>query len=323
MGTTHSGYGCPFVNVSTCTNGFSYHGWTKFIEYPYNCSMKTFGVIVSTPMLNIHLLDNGHLAAYAWLPNTTEYYVESMVPVLLNAWMPVIVELRYFSTNSSYLLTMIAQDQLLAQTNVGRRRTYTPPSNHLLFGGTGVKNASYSASVRFDRTYIENPPQPLSTYYDRLVDQTSRQYYCTINKGALTRPLTCYWVETGAMTWTNAYANCYKQARSYGFSYGRLAWFPSWNTSVWNTVMKTIAAAGNGSVSGYNAWIGGGHNLQWLDGNMNPVGVNVVVPPGVTSNSSNSGATTCLQVNTKTNPWQWSETACTVSQKYICEMSCK
>lgn len=311
--------GCPYKN-NTCPNGFSYFGWTKFKAYPSSCD--EFGVVVSTEVFNIHILGNGHLAVYAWLPNGTEYYAESLVPVMLNIYYPIMVQFQYFSTNNTWRLVVLVQSQLFAGAITGRPRTYTPPVSNLLFGGSGNGSASRNASVQLDRILLDSKPVPWEVMYQALIDVSSRQTWCARKGGVLTQPLTCYYVETAPLNWTKAYSSCSSFSYTAGYPYGRLAWFPSWNTSVWNSVMTKLATYGNGSTRGYNAWIGGGHKLQWLNSSMEPVGVAAVVPPGVRNNITKSTAVTCLQVTTKTAPWQWSEANCSTAQKYVCQMSC-
>lgn len=313
-------YGCPYKN-NTCPNGFSLYGWIKFKAYPQSCG--DYHVVVSTEVFNIHLLGNGHLAVYTWLSNGTEYYAETLVPVMLNTYYPVVVQFQYFSTNNTWQLMVVLQSQLSAIALKGRTRTYIPPNLNLLFGGNGNGSSSHSASIQLDRMTLDYQPQAYAYIYQVMMDVSARQYYCNAKYGILTQPLSCYWFEYGPLNWTEANSACSSYAYTAGYPYARLAWFPSWDTSVWNNITNRLAVYGAGSIWGYNAWIGGGHQMQWLNSMMDPVGVPAVVPPGVFLNSSQSSKNSCMQINTKTDPWQWSETDCKTAQRYICQMSCK
>lgn len=294
----------------------------KFRAYPANCS--DYGIVVSTEVFNIHLLGDGHLAVYVWSPNGIEYYAESITPIPLNIWYPIIVQFQRTTTasNEAWKLFVYAQNQLIAAAFVGQNRTYTPPNSNLLFGGSGNGQLSHNTSVQLDSTTFDATVTDLSAVYQTLLNVYLRQAYCSGKYGIQTNPLTCFWVESLPLTWTEAYSSCSKTAASYGFPFGRLARFPAWNDTVWNEVSKRIAFYGNGS-NGFNAWLGGGRRLQWLDAVKSPVGVRAIAPRGVTYSNAGSTDTSCLQVNTQVIPWQWTEGSCTVAQKYVCEMSCK
>lgn len=302
--------------------GWSYYGWLQFSSYPTNCT--DFAVIISSPMFNLHLLGNGHLAAYTWLPNGTEYYAESVNPVLLDIWYPVFLEFKIFTANSTNTLSIFAQGQLIAVTQVARQRTYTPPTSNLVFGGTGIRTNSKSANVKFDRAFFDTAPKDITTYFQNIMDVAGRRTACVTGKaGILMRNLTCYWVETVALSWSSAYANCQKTAYASGYSYAKLAQFPTDNPTIWTNFAAKLASYGNGTAAGVPYWIGGGQSLQWLNVTGRPLNLAVTVPAGVTYNNATSTSTSCLYATTKTIPWQWSETTCTVAQKYICSASCK
>lgn len=313
--------GCPY-KTNTCQTGFSFYGWIKFKSYPRSCTDS--GVVVSTEVFNMHLRGNGHLAVYAWLADGTEYLAESSQPISLDIWYPIIIQFEHVTeSNGFWKLSLYAQGQLIGFVSTGHSRTYTPPNTNLLFGGSGNGDITRSTSIELDTCTFDYAPKDFATIYQSLLNIFLRQAYCAGKYGLQTNTLNCYWVETGPMNWGDAYSSCSKNSYIYGFPYSRLARFPNWNSTVWNEVMKRIAYYGNGT-NGYNAWIGGGKQMQWLDATMNPVGATIVVPDGVnyvrgdpTINSS------CLQVSTKMWPWQWIEGSCSISQSYICEMSCK
>lgn len=313
--------GCPFKN-NTCPTGFSYYGWVMFKAYPETCD--DYGVIASTEVFNIHLLGNGHLAVYAWLPSGTEYYAETIEPMMLNIFYPIVIQFQYFSSNNSWVLSVVAQSQLLGWALFGKPRTYVPPNLNLLFGGSGNGLHSHNATIQIDRTTLDFMPRDLSYIYQVTMDVLLRQSYCTGLYGVQTQSMTCYYVQRWVnLNWTNAYKTCEQNAFTYGYSYGRLAWFPPWNVSLWKSLEPRLAYYGNDSTTGYTAWIGGGKKLQWLDGSMVLVGVGATVPENITFEASNSTNSSCLQVDTRKMPWKWSETDCNKEQPFICQMSCK
>lgn len=311
-------YGCPY-KYNSCPAGFSFYGWMKFKAYPHSCS--DHGVVTSTEIFNVHLLGNGHLAVYVWLPNGLEYYAESAQPIALDIWYPIVVQFQQGYAKNSWTLSVYAQNQLVAISFNGRSRTYFPPHSNLLFGGDGAGELSHNCSVQIDRTTFDVKVQDLTNIYQILLNTYIRQAYCAGKYGIQPHSLTCYWVEAVPLDWTEAYSSCRKYAHTSGFPYSRLAQFPTWNSTVWSQVTKRLAAYGNGTY-GYNAWIGGGRQFQWLDSSMNPIQP-AVVPEGVTAIKDGSSNSTCLQISTKTWPWQWSEGHCNTPQHYICEMSCK
>uniref|UniRef100_A0A915I2W1 Uncharacterized protein n=1 Tax=Romanomermis culicivorax TaxID=13658 RepID=A0A915I2W1_ROMCU len=166
--------GCPFVNDS-CRSGFSFYGWLKVFDYPKSCD--AFAIYVSSGQFNIHILGNGHLAAYVWMANDTEWYVESLQPILLNIFYPVVLQFHYFGSKNGSL-QLILQDQLSGVSNCSQFRTYKPPKQNLVFGGDGV-SIDHSAYVQLDRSRVSNPVSSIQNAMAELIDPPARQSACS------------------------------------------------------------------------------------------------------------------------------------------------
>uniref|UniRef100_A0A915KA61 Uncharacterized protein n=1 Tax=Romanomermis culicivorax TaxID=13658 RepID=A0A915KA61_ROMCU len=109
--------GCPY-DTNSCQNGFNLYGWVKFLSYPSMCSQ--YGVIVSTDQFNIHILGNGHLAVYVWMENDREWYAETVQPVILNVYYPIVMQYYHNSETKEGSIQLIMQDQLSAIQNCSR-----------------------------------------------------------------------------------------------------------------------------------------------------------------------------------------------------------
>uniref|UniRef100_A0A915KLB9 Uncharacterized protein n=1 Tax=Romanomermis culicivorax TaxID=13658 RepID=A0A915KLB9_ROMCU len=253
--------GCPFVNDS-CRSGFSFYGWLKVFDYPKSCD--AFAIYVSSGQFNIHILGNGHLAAYVWMANDTEWYVESLQPILLNIFYPIVLQFHYFGSKNGSL-QLIMQDQLSGVSNCSQFRTYKPPKQNLLFGGDGV-SIDHSAYVKLDRSRVSNPVSSIRNAMAELIDPPARQSACSKKPHSiLTRSFQCFWVQDKVSNWSTSYSLCNSTVYDDGYPYGRLARFPDDNETIWQSVAKNLP-------SGKSFWLGGGKQLHWMNEDMQVVG---------------------------------------------------
>lgn len=189
-------------------------------------------------------------------------------------------------------------------------RTYTPPTNKLVFGGNGV-NTSNSLNMAIDRVNIVPTKDTLKSAYQYLINIDARQKACTDYGFVLTNTLTCYGIFKLPVTLSEAAYDCWYYGEISGFGQnGGRASYPWYNWTEWNITVPKIMSYKNGSIAGYTAWMGPttGH------------------PPGVNSNVTGYNMYSFLQLTTKTKPWSWfapkdcSDTA--VADGVICKWSC-
>lgn len=288
---------------------FTFYGWVAlgfpYYNFPYDkLGCNFFGVIISTPVFNIQLLGNGHLLFYVWCSGL-EWKMETPqffdMADNLKHFLPIILSF------DGQTMKAVVQGQLVALVTQGSgRRTYTPPTNKLVFGGNGV-NKSNSINMAIDRVNLVPYKDSLKTAYQYLINIPARRQACKDAGFNLTNTLTCYGVFKKPYTLANANNDCWNTGKLNGFGQnGAVASFPWYNFSEWYMIEKYVARYGSYS-TGYTAWLGP------MTGSTAP-----------RHNWTFTGYPKCIQITTKTSPWTFfaPQDCSGTADATICKWSC-
>uniref|UniRef100_A0A915I6F8 Uncharacterized protein n=1 Tax=Romanomermis culicivorax TaxID=13658 RepID=A0A915I6F8_ROMCU len=308
--------GCPY-EAGACQKGFSFYGWVKFFAYITPC--ENYGVYVSNQQFAIHLQGNGRLSVYVWMKNDAQWQAESVQPVQLGFWYPLILQFDYNRTLGNGTMVLWLQSQQVAFSNCTEKRTFKPVADNMVFGGD-----DHFTNIQIDRTNWDSEIQSMEHIVGVLIDPPAREGNCHSKPySTLTRPFQCFWLQKDDhKNWTEAYKACDIPAYDAGYPYGRLARFQPENKSfTWRaSEPKFKEATGSGQKPGYLAWLGGGRRSHWLNREMTIVG-DITVPPDVVYNGANATDESCLALDTSGRKWQWVESDCSKKLGYVCEMS--
>uniref|UniRef100_A0A915JKD2 Uncharacterized protein n=1 Tax=Romanomermis culicivorax TaxID=13658 RepID=A0A915JKD2_ROMCU len=209
-------WGCPF-GADSCPSGFNFYGWFKFRGYPKSCS--DYGIVASSKLFSLRILGNGHLVAFTWT-NDREWRAETMQPILLDIWYPVILRFNYSSISKTGTLSLNLQGQASAVQHNFRTPTEKSSSEKFIFGGNETKAESYG--IQMDRVYVDSPVRKLSDLSNSLINAPILRAYC-YGKPYFTfaKDFQCFWLDIWSPnTWKKSEEACNRLHSAWNWDLG-------------------------------------------------------------------------------------------------------